>query len=948
MLAQALVLALTSSFLPQSVRISPELPRSALGDVEDFQLDGVGGVLFKGDCTRDGQLELYRARVDGTLLQTALGLPNPSGIESYRLTPDGQRVLFTNALGLHSAPLDGSLAPVLLVAGAVLNYTVTPDSLVVLYGRDLHDLFSVPVTGGASTLLEQAAVPSFVGGDFKGSADSTRVLHRVKVGDGFELRSRPVSGGPFLLHADTGTVVDFKLSSSGTELLFRATTIGVRTGLYRVPYAGGTPVELSPPLALGAQVPADYAFVPGQTHALFRATTGVITDPASSSELWIAPLDGSTPAVKLSAPLAPGADVLDFRFDGTRVLYRATGASGIVELFSVPLDLSAPPVSLSAPMLAGMTVDDYLLTADGARAVFASNRLDAGRRRLWSVAVGGGTPQELDARTLDATVQLALAPAGRVLYAAEDGSSRGLFLVPTDASAAARRLDGPAVAGSRVTGLAVSGTRAVYVSSEELAETFELRSVPLDVVQPSTRLSRASEVFTFGGAIGAFGVSPDGSVAVMMTDGAAPTLYTTSLARPEASERSLPSASNATIGELLFTPDSSAFAFTRVSPVGFTWLFGAPTRTQADPVLLAGPTLGAATIRGLAVHPDSTRVFYLAPTPAHSAELFSSFLDGREPPVILNGPLISGSVASGRVAHFELAADGLNLIYLADQEQVNRVELYSVSSGGGPAFRLNGALGFGEDVLQARIAPDGQRALFVADDVLDNVENLHVVPLDGSAAPLPLTGHASGAHSVSLLAFTRDGASALYRVRFPGGAAELRSVSIDGSGAPITLDDDAFDPSELVLTADGTRVVYRLVSSGSLRSTRLDGSTAALELDDLGSIDPAGHQLTADSTHVVYRKNQQLWQARVDGSTAPLRLGATLGQIKRHELTRTDRILAGTATQLFVFETLTATPRFLAPLDSTRRFLATPEGRRVLSVNGELYLDYLTRPHLPR
>lgn len=947
MLAQALVLVLTSSFLPQGVRISPELPRTALGDVEDFQLDGVGGVVFRGDCTRDGQLELYRSRVDGTILQTALGLPNPSGIESYRLTPDGQRVLFTSALGLHSAPLDGSLAPVLLVAGEVLNYTVTPDSLVVLYGRDLHDLFSVPVTGGASTLLEQAAVPSFVGGDFKGSADSSRVLYRIKVGSEFELRSRPASGGPSLLHADTGTVVDFKLSPDGTEILFRATTIGVRTGLYRVPYAGGSPVELSPPLPLGAQVPADYAFDPGQTRAIFRASTGVLTDPASSSELWVAPLDGSTPAVKLSAPLGAGEDVLDFRLDGTRVLYRATSAGGIVELFSVPLDLSGPPVSLSAPMLAGMTVNDYVLTADGARAVFASNRLDAGRRRLWSVPASGGTPQELDGRDLDSTARLVLAPSARVLFVADDGPSQGLFLVPADASAPARRLDGPAVAGARVTNHGVSGDRAVYIASEELAETFELRSVPLDLVQPSTRLSRASDVFTFGGAIGAFDVSPDGSVAVLATSGAAPVVYTSSLARPSAVARSLPAGPGATIGELAFSPDSTAFVCTLLETNGAVRLLAASTRTRDAAVRLdAAPVTGAPS--GLVVGPGSTRVFYLAPTAGHAAELCASFLDGLTPPVVLNAPLVSGASVSGSVRAFELSASGQRLIYLADQEQVNRVELYSVNSGGGPALRLNGALGFGEDVLQARIAPDGQRALFVADDVLDGIGNLYVVPLDGSAAPLPLTDHASGAHSVSLLAFTLDGASALYRVRFPGGAAELRSVPIDGSQAPLTLDDDAFDPTELVLTADGTRVVYRLLSSGSLRSTRLDGSAAALELDDLGSIDPAGHQLTDDSTHVVYRKNLQLWRARVDGSTAPVRLGQGLGTIYRHELTRTGRILAGTATQLFVFETLTATPRFLAPLDGTRRFAATPEGRRVLSMSGELYLDYLTRPHLPR
>ena len=269
-------------------------------------------------------------------------------------------------------------------------------------------------------------------------------------------------------------------------------------------------------------------------------------------------------------------------------------------------------------------------------------------------------------------------------------------------------------------------------------------------------------------------------------------------------------------------------------------------------------------------------------------------------------------------------------------------------SSGGPALRLSGDLGFGEDVLEAHVAPDSRRAVFVADDVLDRIDNVYVVALDGSTPALPLTSHVAGVHSVDLLDFTPDGAHVLYRVRLPGGASELRSVALYAAAAPLTLDEDAFDPLEPVFTPDGMRVVYRLASSTLLRSARLDGTEPALTLDDpvlFGSVD---HQVTADSLHVVYRKNRQLWRARVDGSAAPELIAPSLTSVEQHTLTRSGRVLVGTPRQLFELANLDAEPSFVAPLDATGRFLATPEGRRVLSVNGELYLDYLTRPHWPR
>lgn len=949
MYSSLLVFSCLSFLTPQGVRVSPELPRIALGDVADFQLAGADGVVFRGNCLNASRADLYRATVDGSLIQTRLSTGSQNLADyPYLPSPDGLRVLYLSSAGLHTVPLDGSRPPLLLTSAPTHTRRFTPDSSMVLYSWDLNNLMGIPVDGGPEIVF--VPLGNNIGKDFTASLDSSRVLYRIKLFNEYELHSQPITGGPSTLVTNTGTVADFKLSSNGAEILFRSTNSTARTGLYRRPYAGGAEILLSPPLVAGATVHADYAFDAGQTQALFRSNNGPEGDPDVSSELWLAPLDGSSTAVKVSAPMGVGEDVLDFRFDGAHVLYRASIA-GAVELFAAPLDRSTPPVSLSAPMNAGMTVDDYVLSPDGTRALFVSNRLDPARRRAWTVPVGGGTPQELDGRSLTPAAGLVLdVPGGRVLFAAEEGTEQGLFLAPADAGTPAVRLDGPAVTGSRLTSYTASNGRALYVSTEALADTFELRSVPLDAPRTSVQLSRATSAFSWAASIGAFDVAPDGSVVVGMTDDDSPTAFSTSLTRPVPTERGLPAPAGTTLAELVFSPDSSRFVFTQRAANGTTELFGAATRGHALAQRLDfAPVTGAA--HGLVIDPLSERVFYLASSAGHAAELFHSPLGGILPPEVLNEPLVSGTSVSGSVRSFSLSPDGQHLLYLADQASVNVIELHSVSSNGGPAVRLNPTLGTGEDVEEARITPDSARAVFVSDEVLDGRDNVYVAPLDGSAPALRLTDHLTGAHQVALLAFTPDGTGVIYRVRMPGAIYEIRRVSLDGSGAPLTLDGNAFDPIGFSLTPDGTRAVYHERNTAQLRSTRLDGSEPARTLQ--ATVGPAPEaQLTPDSLHVVYIRNQFLWKARVDGSTAPVRLGSGLGAFLKHDVTPSGSILAVTinAVRTGLYELPAGGSNFqlVGNVDSSNRFLFSPRGERVLRVNGELYLDYLTRPHLPR
>src|SRR5262245_23311780 len=100
-------------------------------------------------------------------------------------------------------------------------------------------------------------------------------------------------------------------------------------------------------------------------------------------------------------------------------------------------------------------------------------------------------------------------------------------------------------------------------------------------------------------------------------------------------------------------------------------------------------------------------------------ELFRVGLDGRSDVVRVSGALVQGgdvgedTSALGFERVLALAPGGTRIVYLADQVQDGRVELFSIKPRGGTPVRLNGPLVAGGEVALSaserpfRIAPDG-------------------------------------------------------------------------------------------------------------------------------------------------------------------------------------------------------------------------------------------------
>lgn len=96
-------------------------------------------------------------------------------------------------------------------------------------------------------------------------------------------------------------------------------------------------------------------------------------------------------------------------------------------------------------------------------------------------------------------------------------------------------------------------------------------------------------------------------------------------------------------------------------------------------------------------------------------------------PVKLNAPLVSG----GEVLEFAASPDGQWVVYRADQDADNVIELYSVPSTGGTVTKLNDPLVPGGAVGEFAISPDSAWVVYRADQVIDGHFDLFSVPIAG-------------------------------------------------------------------------------------------------------------------------------------------------------------------------------------------------------------------------
>jgi len=217
-----------------------------------------------------------------------------------------------------------------------------------------------------------------------------------------------------------------------------------------------------------------------------------------------------------------------------------------------------------------------------------------------------------------------------------------------------------------------------------------------------------------------------------------------------------------------------------------------------------------------ALTPDGGRVVYTADQDrTDCVEIYCVGLDGsglRK----LNGPLVAGS----SVVNFGVSPLSDRVLYVADALEDEVFELFGVTLAGSNAVRLNAAPVQGGDVVVSpgytqqqpfAVSPDGSRVVYIADQNTDGVYELYSAPVAGGRPPVKLSGAMTEGGNVASFAIDAASGRVVYMAdQDELGMSELYSVPLAG-GEAVKLNPPPMGRGEVfwyMLAPDGERVVF--------------------------------------------------------------------------------------------------------------------------------------------
>jgi len=236
---------------------------------------------------------------------------------------------------------------------------------------------------------------------------------------------------------------------------------------------------------------------------------------------------------------------------------------------------------------------------------------------------------------------------------------------------------------------------------------------------------------------------------------------------------------------------------------------------------------------------DESRTVWISDTDMNGLnELFSRPTDKSGPQVQINDPFATG--ISGDVFEFKLTVDGSRVVWLADADTNGVIEIYSrAADGTGPQVKLNDtfATGTSGDVADFQISADGSRVVWRADADTNEVIEVFSRAADGSGTQAKLndaftSGTDGDAFTIQVnadgtrTAWLADGEAHTRR--------ELYGRATDGSGSQIKFNATPVTSGDVdgdfQFTPGGTRIVWRADADNNSNYelfTRLaDGSDA--------------------------------------------------------------------------------------------------------------------------
>lgn len=861
--------------LPPIVLASPSIQA---GDVFSFAISPDGAfVVALADGAVDERFELWRVPADGSAPPTSISGSLVAGgdVGTYSISADSARLFY-----LADAVLDGvtelfsttlatptpavRLNPALGAGRNVSSFAASPDGARVVFRADVgtddvYELHSVPAGGGPSLRLDSGTTSV---GLFGIVLDQSVVFLQGTTATALYSAPLDGSGTPLQLSDPGENAVKFWTSPDGATVLYSSRAGTQMDSLRAVPIGGGSSLTLATPA--GANHVLKWVEVaPSGDWLVFTWEKSVPSGGFSFYENIRRVSLAGGPVLPLTqleeSGLSFGVTSLRLIDEGRYALYTRTERKDGQRIHVVATDGSGSDQVIAC---SGRLV----LSPDLSHLAFTSE-IGPDARRL-TVADSPGTaqwfvgPPALKGAVIGDVVSFATTPDDlQVVYVTSTADTPGLaqaFVVGSGGGTQARALwpedeyyeikSGPI--------LSPRSDRAAFVLRELYQTGVVLRTFPLRGGAPQMAVEAPADTGASYGFVQAL-FTPDGRELVyaafeaehaialhcVASDGSAAPRRLNGLLE----DRAVTSVSLAGLGDAPFalTPDGVRVVYaarataTGISPEN---LFSVHLELGAEPVRLSDFDHASTRVyTNWRITPDGSRVAYIAEVSSGSGALFSVPVDGGASPVRLSPtPVAGGSVLGygaqgGFRRHTALTGDGSRVLYLADQDVDERVELYSVPlDGGAPSVKVSGTLIPGGDVSPLlELTPDSTRVLFRADKGIDGTPELYSAPVDGSALPVRLSGTTIGpVVSYPDSSGVRSGAGQTAFVLQHGGGTHLYSRPDDGSLLRVRLDPGLPD-SEIVMfdtghvTAQGM-VFFRTQSGRVLVRVPIDGS-AALE-----------------------------------------------------------------------------------------------------------------------
>jgi Tol biopolymer transport system component len=375
------------------------------------------------------------------------------------------------------------------------------------------------------------------------------------------------------------------------------------------------------------------------------------------------------------------------------------------------------------------------ISPNGVWAVYQQDAENDNAFELWRVAVEGGTPARLcGALPVGESVEdVAISPdSQRVVYTAHEDDLQHLELFSAS-------LANPVGNGLKLNDVLSDGydvrsptispdsSRVVYTVADFDHGARQLWSATLDGSDRDLLV-----IFVSNTRIAEFTITADSQYVLFVPKYAddSSSLWRVPLTGGFPVELSVDLASDRQVTLIKASPDGTVAAYTanRDDANRFE-LFRVPV-AGGEPLQLSDddPTQYQVTRRP-EFSPDGARVVYFFRYPVTGrTEVWSVEPDG-DGNVKLNGVLVAGGTVE--LSPVGISPDSSRVVYLANQQDVDNKELYSVPIAGGGTVKLNGPPNGNGDVFRFQISSSGTHVALSGDIEMEGRHDLYATPIQG-------------------------------------------------------------------------------------------------------------------------------------------------------------------------------------------------------------------------